>query len=353
MNNELRQQARLYQEELVQRLFGPEAFTPNKVVGIDNSSSLLTAIPPGSNIVGFGYGTKHISGGEIGSNLAVRVYVRTKLPLSELSAKEIIPSRINGIATDVIVIGDIRAFSRPIACGVSIGHFSVTAGTLGCLVRKTNGIPGEFILSNSHVLANENIASIGDPILEPGKLDGGRNPIAKLTDFEPLNFGGGRNVIDAAIAEILNPGEVTPDIKEIGRVNNYSMDTNWGQSVVQYGSNKYAISRANNSPMDATWGQSVKKYGRSTYFTQGIVDGLYEYLPVKYTNNKFANMEGQIIIRSQSSRPFSNQGDSGSLVLDALSNRPIGLLVAGDPTNNITVVNPIVPILQRFQIEII
>ena len=127
MNEELLQQARLYKQELVLRLFGAQAFAARRAEDTEgeneNPLSLLTSIPPGSNIVGFGYGTKHVSGGGIESDLAVRVYVRSKRPRSALSAQEVIPSEINGKATDVIVVGDVRAFSRPTACGVSVGHF--------------------------------------------------------------------------------------------------------------------------------------------------------------------------------------------------------------------------------------
>ena len=90
--------------------------------------------------------------------------------------------------------GRIRAFQdrtaryRPAPGGVSIGHFEITAGTLGCLVKRD----GEtFILSNNHVLANVNEASKGDAILQPGAHDGGSNPadqIATLEDFVPVSF---------------------------------------------------------------------------------------------------------------------------------------------------------------------
>ena len=60
-----------------------------------------------------------------------------------------------------------------------------------------------FVLSNNHVYANQNNASLGDSILQPGAVDGGSEPdhtIGTLADFEPINFSGGDNHIDAAIA---------------------------------------------------------------------------------------------------------------------------------------------------------
>lgn len=54
--------------------------------------------------------------------------------------------------------------NRPLRLGGSVGHFKVTAGTLGCFVRdRTTG--AVLILSNNHVLANENRAKKGDNIL--------------------------------------------------------------------------------------------------------------------------------------------------------------------------------------------
>src|SRR6266852_2258641 len=64
---------------------------------------------------------------------------------------------------------------RPLLIGLSIGHFRITAGTLGAFVRLRKG--GEVrILSNNHVLADEDRAKPGDAILQPGAYDGGRNP---------------------------------------------------------------------------------------------------------------------------------------------------------------------------------
>ncbi len=83
-----------------------------------------------------------------------------------------------------------------------MGHFRITAGTFGCLVRRGNQL---FVLSNNHVLANSNNAQLGDPILQPGPFDGGRIPehvIGQLSQFVPVNFGGQPNLVDAAIVQV-------------------------------------------------------------------------------------------------------------------------------------------------------
>jgi hypothetical protein len=75
---------------------------------------------------------------------------------------------------DVRYIGRVLKFatpaqqkrSRPLKIGVSVGHFKITAGTLGCFVRGLDpkDDTAVMILSNNHVLANENRARKGDAI---------------------------------------------------------------------------------------------------------------------------------------------------------------------------------------------
>jgi hypothetical protein len=332
MNEEFYQRIELYHEELVQRLFGADSIPAAPVEENQVLPCLLNAIPPSSNILGFGYGIKYVAGQRVDGDLVVRVYVRSKLPPSALSPQEMIPSQINGIATDVVVSSDIRAFARPTECGVSVAHFNVTAGTLGCLVRKTDGTPGVFILSNNHILANENDANLGDNILEPGKIDGGISAISKLTEFEPLNFGGGITRFDAAIAKVINPGDVLPKIKLIGRVSN--------------------------PPIDPFARQLVEKTGRTTFRTDGMVDDFAANRSIQYQRG-IATIGRQIRIVKRFADQFSNPGDSGSLIVDTLSNRPVALLNGGDgdPSQRIpnteTYASPIAPILQAFRIEII
>ena len=65
-------------------------------------------------------------------------------------------------------------------------------GTLGLGVRGFGNLADRtFALSNNHVLANENRANIGDPVIQPGELDGGdpqADEIGELFDLVPLQF---------------------------------------------------------------------------------------------------------------------------------------------------------------------
>lgn len=76
-------------------------------------------------------------------------------------------------------------------------------------------MPGaRCILSNNHVLAITNAASVGDHILQPSPADGTNSitptRIATLSDFEPLTFGSAVNRMDAAIAALDDIGSAVP-----------------------------------------------------------------------------------------------------------------------------------------------
>lgn len=149
-----------------------------------------------SNVVGVAVGFKE-SEGVVTDEISVVVLVEQKKPLAALTPQDIVPKEIDGMRTDVVEVGVLRAFQggraryRPvIPSGVSMGHFKVTAGTLGAVVRDRN--TGErLLLSNNHVFANSNDAMIGDAILQPSPMDGGQNPgdlVARLEKYVRLRY---------------------------------------------------------------------------------------------------------------------------------------------------------------------
>ncbi|GEM_PF-135283 len=151
-----------------------------------------------ANVVGVAVGYKNYKE-EATDRLALAVLVEKKKPVEALTEEDLIPSEMDGAPTDVIEIGRLEALTSPrdrfrptIPAGVSIGHYLVTAGTIGGIVfDKTTGEP--LILSNNHVLANSNFATVGDPILQPGPTDHGVRPndvVAQLHRFEPIYYHG-------------------------------------------------------------------------------------------------------------------------------------------------------------------
>lgn len=280
-------------------------------------SSAISALPPDGNIRGIGFGAKITSGAGL-DETAIRVYVRAKQPRRTLTNAERVPEQINGMPTDVIPVGDIAAAAVP--CGVSVGHVKVTAGTIGCVVTLASRPGRFFILSNNHVLANANAAQVDDHIIQPGTLDGGRLPhIATLTEFEPLRFDGSRNSMDAAVAELLDPANVTPDLKVIGHL---------AQPVFE----------------PAVY-QSVRKHGRTTLHTLGVIMDVAADIRVGYAFGQIASFEDQLAVAGVNGW-FADRGDSGSVVVDAVSRRPVALLFA--VAQGMTFCNPIQPVLDRF-----
>lgn len=296
------------------------------------------------NVVATGIGYK-ITKGQKTSTLSIVCSVVEKLPSSRLSTQDMVPETINGIPTDVVETGHIRAMQsrtdkyRPAPGGVSIGHRNITAGTLGCLVKKNGKI---FILSNNHVLANSNDAQPGDAILQPGPHDGGRFPddhIAELYEFVPILFlvpepptdcptargvalllnsiakaigsdvrlhavstRAEENLVDAAIARPLNEEDVSTEILEIGTINDL---------------------------IQGELGMAIKKSGRTTGLTTGEIVQVDVTVNVQYGAGRIARFTDQLM-----AGPMSQGGDSGSAVLDN-NNNLVGLLFAGSDTSTI------------------
>src|SRR5918912_2379344 len=128
--------AREYKSELFAKMFAGAQSVRARGASAAQVRSPLSILPLHNNVVGVGYGSKvsYSAGGAIIENeLAVRVYVRSKLPLSEVPAGNKVPAKINGMPTDVIAVGDITFLGRPVKCDASICHNAVKGGNL-CLL---------------------------------------------------------------------------------------------------------------------------------------------------------------------------------------------------------------------------
>ncbi len=313
------------------------------------------------NVVGVGIGFRQTDG-EITDEIVVVTLVRRKVAEEGLARDQLVPAELNGVRTDVVEVGELRALQaptdrwRPAPGGVSIGHFRISAGTLGVVVRDR--VSGErLILSNNHVLANSNDATAGDPILQPGGADGGSVPgdvIANLARFVPIEFTvappscgiattvadvlskvaeaigsqhrvraiqvnqQANNLVDAAVARPLQDDLVLDEILQIGEVS---------------------------GTVPATLGMAVRKSGRTTGYTEGTITVLDATVNVNYGLGRIARFENQIV-----STPMSEGGDSGSLVVAANSQQAVGLLYAGSTQS--TIFNPIGMVLESLQVTL-
>jgi hypothetical protein len=320
----LRENAKLYKGELLLMLFDSTFPDSMPVVGgqahLEQTPS-INIIPAWHNVVGIGYGAK-VSDGQVDSEEeVVRVYVKTKKCKSELTRTEVIPNIVNGVPTDVIEVGQIVK-QRPVQCGTSIGHRLTTAGTIGCVVSIDSDLNRRYILSNNHVLANENNSKIGDEILQPGPVDGGVSPIAHLYDFEPIDFQG-INSFDAAIAKVVKNQDILPSIIKVGN--------------------------PAGNPVEASLNLPVVKHGRTTGFTSGRILDISSDVKVNFEGG-VALFENQLVVRTENG-VFSAEGDSGSLIVSQGLLEPVALLFAG--SGPLSWANPIGPILKRFKASIV
>jgi hypothetical protein len=230
---------------------------------------------------------------------------------------------------------------RPALPGSSIGHFKISAGTFGAVVKDKN--TGEkLILSNNHILANgsngsDGRAGVGDAILQPGTYDGGKpsDKIAKLVRFIPLlrtpqqsdcpvaagvagvgnrfiklirpayemrfyKYSRSTNIVDCAVARPLNPDLIGEEIVELGAVSGMG---------------------------EAREGMGVQKSGRTTGVTSGLVTAMGVTLKVGLSDEESGWFSDQVVADVK-----CQPGDSGSLIIDK-ENKAVGLLFAGSDSH--------------------
>ena len=271
---------------------------------------------------------------------AVRVFVVDESPRN-------VPPALDAIPVDVKVTGLLMALSnptlraRPAPVGYSVGHPSITAGTIGARVIDASG--AVYALSNNHVLANSNGAAIGDATLQPGPFDGGTSAdqIGTLAAFRAIDFAGGLNVMDAAIAAstTANLGNATPLDDGYGLPNSRIFDDANSDRVFDDKANLLNV--------------NVQKYGRTTKLTRGRITGInatvdicYEVLVIFCV--KSARFTDQLVLAQSG---FSGGGDSGSLIVtDDAGKNPVALLFAGSSTE--TIANRIDLVLNHFNVSI-
>ena len=327
------------------------------------------------NVVGVGLGTKVTGGIRNPFRTCITVLVAKKEPTGLLPVNDLVPKNLGGAETDVIEVGTLKAQTvrkpeafkahdptgrcRPVWPGCSVGHFSITAGTLGLIV-KSKATDEELLLSNNHVLANSNQASIGDQIWQPGSYDGGtsKDVIAYLTDYVEIMWdgagGGGGPVlppecpIAGKLASVLNAAAAVTGRKHrlqavlpSSEVNimdaaiaSFDGSVEFTRSIPEIGIPKGTMSTV--EP-----GQFVQKYGRTTRHTTGHVLSIDTQVRVQYDQGKTATFHDQIVAGA-----MSQGGDSGSAVLTG--DQVVGLLFAG--SDQATIFSPIVPILEELDV---
>ena len=210
-------------------------------------------------------------------------------------------------------------------------------GTLGSLIKDGNG--NQYILSNNHVLARSDQASMGDTVIQPGMIDntsgacqpegegGNETPVGVLKGFVPVKSASTN--VDAAIASV-NSGAVNASgaILELG-----APQANGTLAAAPPG-----ISSTGGRGEAPSLNMTVAKSGRTTGLTCARISTVSLDVQVSYYTNcaetkpyYTKTYTNQIGIEADH---FSDAGDSGSLVVDASDAEPVGLFFAGGETSS-------------------
>lgn len=235
----------------------------------------------------------------------------------------------------------------PIALGTSGINVNAacSTGTLSALLEGSDS--QQYILSNNHVIANQDKASIGDPIVHPGLADTNCDPskgisVATLAYFVPLSSTATN--VDTGVAISAGPTYVNPS-----------------GAILQYGAlgagGLLGAAPPASDPEAITAGNAnlkVVKSGRTTGLTCAVIDAIGVDAEIPYddptTGQPYTkHFTDQLSIAG----PFMDGGDSGSLIVDQATAQPVGLLFAGSDlgTEQQTFANPIGDVLTALQAQ--
>jgi hypothetical protein len=265
------------------------------------------------------------------SEAIMRIPVRLEGMPVEIEATgrfEVISRPDAGASRADMIASPTKVLARPVPIGVSAGNEGeCSSGTIGARVIDSGGTL--YALGNNHVFALENTAPIPSNIVQPGLANTkcvftADRVIAILSAFVPIDFAGGDNTVDAAIA--------ASDVSLLG---NSTARRSYGTPT--------------NATEPAFVGQKVQKQGGRSGRTRGKVKGINATVLVEYESGT-ARFVNQIIVGS--SLPFIRSGDSGSLLVTSPDRKPVGLLFAKGQGGRTGVANPIDLVLSALGVSI-
>ncbi len=262
-----------------------------------------------------------------------------------LAIQQLMPQRIEGIDIETVLAKPIWALQegpdrtgkfRPAPGGVSVGHYAITAGTIGLNVTM-NG--RHLILSNNHVVAASNDGKVGDLVYQPGPADEGTeaDKIGNLYSFVPIIWGGqdppppdGPCRIANSVAGLMN--RLASVLGSAWRLKPYILQEEG--NLVDAGLVSCRIGALSPEILDfgvpAGFGsgyllQLVTKSGRTSGQTIGTIEMVDLAVKVGYGGGREALFVDQLGIVPGMLFP----GDSGSVILDQNTNEVVGLGFAG------------------------
>lgn len=322
----------------------------------DNQNQLLSKLEivkkelaKNPNVLAVGIGVKETNN-NFTNEISFRVFVTEKKDKSLLSEKDLIPTQIENIKTDILtpyvvsdrpgVCGDERrtlSKHRPLQAGIAISTDSNSYGTLGWFgALDADDTP--ILLTNKHVLY-DTTSEIRTDKLKTAQPQLGE--VSKCCCCEC----GSDNVI----------GESIIGIKDTATLTSTSVDCAIAKINTEFATD-ISLTITNDSTSEvltvtgtaaAVVGQTVRKVGARSGFTTGTVVHIGDtaVAGTDPLSNPITIKTGQVLVipvpeetyqvddSGNCKLAFSNNGDSGSVILNA-DNKIVALLYGGDETTN-------------------
>jgi hypothetical protein len=297
---------------------------------------------------------EQVTGGTPTGRPAIVVTVRRKRHPLDVPTQHLIPGEVAGIPVDVVEDDVVlhralltEGLPPPSALGaerhdVVIGGISagptrsvlmvppqaprqgeyVIVGTLGALVTDRAGAGDVLALTTFHVACVDDAWQVGDEMVHPSRVDGGRCASDVVATLARAALSG---AVDGA-AVLLRPGRpYQPMITQVGPV---------------AGTARPLL------------GALVRKRGRATGLTVARVASVDATLRVDYGNGLgVRTLRDQVLVRTGGGR-FGDYGDSGAVLVDA-DNRIVGLYVAGNGSGGVGYANPIAHVLDELDVDVL
>jgi hypothetical protein len=285
-------------------------------------------------VVGLGFGWKRTNGEKSAIN-CIRIYVRRKVALRRIPMRLRIPGTLEGIDTDVIPIGKIRAHgAAALQSGTSVGDRAGHRGTLGCIVKDDHA---QYLLGSWHVMDFLG-TSDGAPVFMPALSPGGVLPqVGQVASSLQMAVDGTTpSLIDAAIATIEDRWVPNQSLPNLGPISQTPANLN--------------------VPQDQ-W-PVVSIDGCATQNQPGTIEAVAEDVLVEYYDNPGTTgfLTNQIGIVGTGG-DFSQETDSGALVVTQTGVNPVGILVGGGATTDKIPIphsfaSPIQAVLDHYHVTI-
>jgi len=226
--------------------------------------------------------------------------------MSTREVRRIINEIIPNVEVRVIQCAGFNVYRGMLRAGDAVSHINLYAsggfGTLGGFALDMSS-PYLLAISNNHVLAECNMASVGDDLVH---FNSG-NIFGKLHRFVPLKMPPLLNEVDAAVG--------------------------WIYENYRFG--RLRLGSGAGSPVR---GMRVYKLGARTGYTEGVIAATAVATVVNYGDLGFLNFRRCLRIEGLNG-PFSEPGDSRSLVISMGSKKVVGLLFAGEAEGRYSLAN--------------